>query len=101
MESSSPGATSPRRPRRDGKDLTAADPSLASRFPYLIEVVEELGASGYDYTGQFERGLELILDGIEQLRHSAKVERASIQPKVGVGRHAAQADRSGRYATHA
>jgi hypothetical protein len=69
MESSSPGATSPRRPRRDGKDLTAADPSLASRFPYLIEVVEELGASGYDYTGQFERGLELILDGIEQLRH--------------------------------
>ena len=51
------------------RDLTAADPSLASHFPYLIEIVEELGKSGYDYTGQFERGLELILDGIEQLRH--------------------------------
>jgi AcrR family transcriptional regulator len=54
--------------RRQG--LTAADPSLADRFPYLIEVVEELGASGYDSTGQFARGLELILDGIEQLRHT-------------------------------
>jgi AcrR family transcriptional regulator len=54
------------------QDLTTADPSLASRFPYLIEVVEELGASGYDYTGQFERGLELILDGIEQLRHDGQ-----------------------------
>lgn len=51
------------------QDLAATDPSIASRFPYLIEVVEELGASGYDYTGQFERGLELILDGIDQLRH--------------------------------
>ena len=51
------------------QDLATADPSFASRFPHLIEVVEELGASGYDYTGQFQRGLELILDGIEQLRH--------------------------------
>lgn len=54
------------------QDLTSADRSLADRFPYLIEVVEELGASGYDYTGQFERGLELILDGIEQLRHEGQ-----------------------------
>lgn len=54
------------------QDLTTADPSLASRFPYLIEVVEELGTSGYDYTGQFKRGLELILHGIEQLRHQGQ-----------------------------
>ncbi len=54
------------------QDLTAAAPSLASQFPYLIEVVNELGTSGYDYTGQFERGLELILDGIEQLRHQGQ-----------------------------
>jgi AcrR family transcriptional regulator len=54
------------------QDLTTADPSLASRFPYLIEVVEELGTSGYDYTGQFERGLGLILDGIEQLRRQGQ-----------------------------
>jgi hypothetical protein len=51
------------------QDLATADPSLADRFPYRIEEVEELGTSGYDHTGQFERGLELILDGIEQLRH--------------------------------
>jgi AcrR family transcriptional regulator len=53
-------------------DLTTADPSFASRFPYLIEIAEELGSSGYDYTGQFERGLALVLDGIEQLRHEAQ-----------------------------
>ncbi len=52
--------------RRDA--LTSADPSLAEQFPYLIEVVDELGASGYDYTEQFERGLDVILDGIERLR---------------------------------
>jgi AcrR family transcriptional regulator len=54
------------------QDLTTADPSLASQFPYLIEVVEELGTSGYDYTVQFGQGLELILDGINQLRHQGK-----------------------------
>jgi AcrR family transcriptional regulator len=53
-------------------DLTTADPSFASRLPYLIEIAEELGSSGYDYTGQFERGLALVLDGIEQLRHEAQ-----------------------------
>jgi AcrR family transcriptional regulator len=53
-------------------DLTTADPSFANRFPYLIEIAEELGTSGYDYTAQFERGLELILDGIERLRHEAQ-----------------------------
>jgi AcrR family transcriptional regulator len=48
--------------------LSATDPSFATTYPYLIEVVEELGASGYDYTEQFERGLEHILNAIEQLR---------------------------------
>jgi hypothetical protein len=62
------------------QDLTTADPSLASRFPYLIEVVEELGASGYDHTGQFGRGLELILDGIEQLRHEEQGEQRTSPP---------------------
>ena len=47
--------------------LASADASLARQFPYLIEVVEELGVSGYDYAAQFEPGLELILDGVEQL----------------------------------
>jgi AcrR family transcriptional regulator len=48
--------------------LMRTDPSLATKYPYLIEVVEELGASGYDYTEQFGRGLEHILNAIEQLR---------------------------------
>jgi AcrR family transcriptional regulator len=50
--------------RRDA--LNSADPSLAEQFPYLIEVVNELAASGYDYTKQFERGLHVVLDGIER-----------------------------------
>jgi len=53
-------------------DLATADPSLASRFPYLIEIAEELGTTGYDYTAQFERGLALVLDGIERLRQQAQ-----------------------------
>ena len=48
--------------------LAGTDPALAKRFPYLIEVVNELAASGYDYTGQFERGLDVVLDGIERTR---------------------------------
>ena len=41
---------------------------VLAEYPYLIEVVEEFGASGYDYTEQFERGPEHILNTIEQLR---------------------------------
>ena len=52
--------------RRD--TLTTTDPSLAQRFPYLIEVVAELGASGYAHDEQFEMGIDIILDGIEKLR---------------------------------
>jgi hypothetical protein len=29
---------------------------------------EELGRSGYDYAVEFEVGLDLLLDGIDQLR---------------------------------
>jgi hypothetical protein len=29
---------------------------------------EELGGSGYDYAVEFEVGLDLLLDGIDQLR---------------------------------
>jgi AcrR family transcriptional regulator len=54
------------------QDLTTADPSFVNRFPYLIEIAEELGTSGYDYTAQFERGLALVLDGIERLRHEVQ-----------------------------
>ena len=35
-------------------------------YPYLAEVVMELGKKGYDYTEEFEFGLDLILDALER-----------------------------------
>jgi AcrR family transcriptional regulator len=35
-------------------------------YPYLAEVVVELGRKGYNYTEEFEFGLEFILDGLER-----------------------------------
>ena len=43
-------------------------PSLADEYPYLVEVVVELGRWGYNYTEEFELALDVILDGIERLR---------------------------------
>jgi AcrR family transcriptional regulator len=40
---------------------------LGAEYPYLAEVVVELGRSGYDYAEEFEFGLDLILDGLERL----------------------------------
>ena len=37
-------------------------------YPYLAEVVEELGKRGYDYTEEFEFGLDFILDGLERFK---------------------------------
>ena len=48
--------------------LEAAPPEFAAAFPYLLEVVAELGAAGYDYDAEFATGLDVILDGIERLR---------------------------------
>jgi AcrR family transcriptional regulator len=40
------------------------------KYPYLAEVVVEFGKRGYDYTEEFEFGLNFILDGLERyLRH--------------------------------
>ncbi len=48
--------------------LSMQPAEVAAQFPYLIEVVMELGMAGYDYDVEFEVGLDLILDGIEKLR---------------------------------
>ena len=37
-------------------------------YPYLAEVVVELGKRGYDYTEEFEFGLDFILEGLERFR---------------------------------
>ena len=39
-----------------------------SEFPYLAEVVAELTKKGYDYTEEFEFGLDFILDGLVRLK---------------------------------
>ena len=39
-------------------------------YPYLAEVVTKLPASGYDNAVEFAWGLDLILDGLELLRHT-------------------------------
>ena len=48
--------------------LAADHTSAADQYPYLAEIVVELSKSGFDYTEEFEFGLDLILDGIERLR---------------------------------
>ena len=47
-------------------------------YPYLAEVVVELGKQGYDYTEEFEFGLDFILDGLERFR-----ERIRAAPRSG------------------
>ena len=46
-------------------------------FPYLAEVVEELSKRGYDYTEEFEFGLDFILDGLRRLKRTIPSEKRS------------------------
>src|SRR5271157_4970011 len=39
-------------------------------YPYLVEIATKLTESGYDNAVEFAWGLDLILDGLEQLRHT-------------------------------
>jgi AcrR family transcriptional regulator len=39
-------------------------------YPYLAEIAAKLPQSGYDTAAEFEWGLDLILDGLERLRHA-------------------------------
>jgi AcrR family transcriptional regulator len=48
--------------------LAMQPPSVAEEYPYLVEVAVELAESGYEYTLEFEVGLDLLLDGIDHLR---------------------------------
>ena len=46
-------------------------PFPADEYPYLAEVVVELGKAGFNYTEEFEFALDLLLDGIERRRQQA------------------------------
>jgi AcrR family transcriptional regulator len=52
-------------------------PSVADEYPYLAEVVVELGKSGYSYTEEFEFALDLILDAVERLPQQGSTAVAS------------------------
>ena len=39
-------------------------------FPYLAEVAMELAERGYDYTEEFEFGLDFVLDGLDRLKRT-------------------------------
>ena len=39
-------------------------------YPYLVEITTKLPESGYDSAVEFAWGLDLILDGLERLRHA-------------------------------
>jgi hypothetical protein len=41
-------------------------------FPYLAEIMVELAKQGYDYTEEFEFGLDFILDGLERFRRTIR-----------------------------
>jgi AcrR family transcriptional regulator len=59
--------------------VTDDNGAFAAEFPYLAELVVELRKANYVFADEFEYGLDLILDGIEQLREresaSAKKEK--------------------------
>lgn len=47
-----------------------------SEFPYLAEVMSEFAASGgYDYTEEFEFGIDFILDGLDRIREGLRSGR--------------------------
>jgi hypothetical protein len=39
-------------------------------YPYLVEIATKLPDSGYDSAVEFAWGLDLILDGLDRLRHA-------------------------------
>ncbi len=47
-----------------------------NEYPYLAEVVTEFSTSGgYDYTEEFEFGLDFILDGLERFKRTIRSGR--------------------------
>lgn len=54
--------------------------AAAAAYPYLIEVVSELAAAGYDPGSEFAVGLDLLLDGIERLRPDWATAAGGLSP---------------------
>ena len=52
-----------------------ANAALVDDHPYLAEIVTKLPETGYDNAVEFAWGLDLILDGLERLRHGGAAPR--------------------------
>lgn len=55
-------------PEQSGEMAATTVGQRGDEFPYLAEVVMELGKRGYDYAEEFEFGLDFILDGLASLK---------------------------------
>ena len=64
-------------PEESGDMAATTVGERGDEYPYLAEVVVELGARGYDYTEEFEFGLDLILDGLERYRRTIRARARS------------------------
>jgi AcrR family transcriptional regulator len=64
-------------PEESGEMATTTVGDRGDEYPYLAEVVVELGARGFDYTEEFEFGLDLILDGLERYRRAIRARARS------------------------
>ena len=54
------------------------------QYPHLTELtVEHVLQPGYDYGGEFEFGLDLILDGLERARDMAQPVTARTRRQTG------------------
>jgi hypothetical protein len=51
-------------PEESAEMATATLGDMGELYPYISEVVVEFTKSGYDYTEEFEFGLDFILDGL-------------------------------------
>jgi AcrR family transcriptional regulator len=53
------------------------------QYPYLTELtVEHVLQPGYDYGNEYDFGLDLILDGLEQARDTARSRSASVRRRA-------------------
>jgi AcrR family transcriptional regulator len=65
-------------PEQSAEMATVTVGESGTEYPYLGEMVDEFATSGgYDYTEEFEFGLDLILDGLERFKRTIRSGRRS------------------------
>lgn len=64
-------------PEESGEMAAETVGERGNEYPYLAEVVQELGKRGYDYTEEFEFGLDFILDGLERYKKTIRSGKRS------------------------